>query len=471
MNHIGLDKSKRYGVLETPHIRVIRNHFSVENKTARHMRRKGYFVSERFYSITPAGRFDLGLFLSIYKYMNEVLGLDDIQVDREVLQKINPIQTKTQIEYLAFEPRDYQKEMCERAFKFGRGIFEVATGGGKTYVMAVICHNLLKNNFSKKILVLEPDLGLVEQVYDEFLKYGVQNWTQKYTGENDFNPECNIVIANIGVLNARGEEKIQDCDAIIIDEAHKYKRGNKINKILDKVSASIRFGFTGTLPDEKEDVLCIEGKIGPVIYKKTSADLKEYLTQAVCNVIELNYKTQPEWFPPDDLKRYRQEYEFVINHSSRNNIISKISCNLQNNTLVLIDRIQHGLELQKILEKECEQKKVFFIRGELEVDVRNEIRQLMEQKNNVICIAISSIFATGIDIKNLHNIILANAGKAKIRLLQSIGRGLRLHPNKQKLMLIDLADQLYYGKKHFEKRLEIYNREQIETKINQYQIL
>jgi superfamily II DNA or RNA helicase len=450
---------------------MIRNHFSVENKTARHMRRKGYFVSERFYSITPAGRFDLGLFLSIYKYMKEILGLDDIRVDSEVLQKVNPIQTKTQIEYLSFAPRDYQSEMCERAFKFGRGVFEVATGGGKTYVMAVICHNLLKNNLAKRILVLEPDLGLVEQIYDEFLKYGIQNCLEKYTGENDFNSECEIVVANIGVLNARGEERIEGRDAIIIDEAHKYKRGNKINKILDKLNASIRFGFTGTLPDEKEDVLCIEGKIGPVIYKKTSVDLKEYLTQAICNVIELNYKFQPEWFSPDDLKRYRQEYEFVINHSNRNKIISKISCNLQNNTLVLIDRIQHGLELQKILEHECELKKVFFIRGELEVDVRNEIRQLMEQKNNVVCIAISSIFATGIDIKNLHNIILANAGKAKIRLLQSIGRGLRLHPNKHKLMLIDLADQLYYGKKHFEKRLEIYNREQIETKINQYQII
>jgi len=435
------------------------------------MRRKGYFVSDRFYSITPAGRFDLGLFLSIYKYMKEVLGLDDIQVDREVLLKVNPIQNKIDIEYLSFEPRDYQREMCDQAFRFGRGIFEVATGGGKTYAMAVIAHNLLKNKLAEKILILEPDLGLVEQVYDEFIKYGIKNCVEKYTGENDFNTECDIIIANIGVLNARGEERIMNRDAIIIDEAHKYKRGNKINKVLDKVPASIRFGFTGTLPDEKEDVLCIEGKIGPVIYKKTSADLKEYLTQAICNVIELNYKSQPDWFPPDDLKRYRQEYDFIINHQTRNSVISKLSCNLQNNTLVLIDRIQHGLDLQKTLEKDCDQKKVFFIRGELEVDVRNQIRMLMEEKNNVICIAISSIFATGIDIKNLHNIILANAGKAKIRLLQSIGRGLRLHPSKNKLMLIDLADQLYYGKKHFEKRLEIYNREQIETKTNQYQIL
>ena len=95
----------------------------------------------------------------------------------------------------------------------------------------------------------------------------------------------------------------------------------------------------------------------------------------------------------------------------------------------------------------------------------------MESKNDVICIAISSIFATGVDIRNLHNIILANAGKAKIRLLQSIGRGLRLHPNKQKLMLIDLADQLYYGKKHFDKRMEIYNKEEIETKITKYKII
>lgn len=458
-------------MVESPHIRLIRNHFSCENKNAKHMRRKGYYVADRLYAITPSGRFDLGLFYSIYKYMLETIQVEQIEVEPEVLKKANPIQNKIQVEYLQFEPRDYQKEMCEKAFKFGRGVFEVATGGGKTYVMAVLCHNILKNNMAKKILVLEPDLGLVEQVYDEFLKYGIKNIVKKYTGENDFDGDAEIVIANIGVLNARGEEKIQDCDAIIIDEAHKYKRGNKINKILDKMDADIRFGFTGTLPDEKEDVLCIEGKIGPVIYKKTSVDLKEYLSQAICNVIELLYENQPDWFAPDDMKRYRQEYEFIIDNSSRNKIISKLACNLQNNTLVLIDRIQHGLDLQKSLEKSCENKKVFFIRGEVEVESRNEIRKIMEQSSNVVCIAISSIFATGIDIKNLHNIILANAGKAKIRLLQSIGRGLRLHPSKEKLMLIDLADQLYYGKKHFEKRLEIYSKEQIETKTTTYKIL
>jgi superfamily II DNA or RNA helicase len=256
-----------------------------------------------------------------------------------------------------------------------------------------------------------------------------------------------------------------------MDEAHKYKRGNKINKILDKLDAPIRFGFTGTLPDERENVLCIEGKIGPVIYKKTSIELKEYLAQAICNIIELNYEIQPDWKDADDMKRYRQEYDFVTNHQSRNNIISKLSCGLKNNTLILIDRIQHGHDLLNILSSTCEGKQVFFIRGEVEVESRNETRQIMERENNIICVAISSIFATGIDIKNLHNIILANAGKAKIRLLQSIGRGLRLHPSKQKLMLIDLADQLYYGKKHLDKRIEIYNREQIETKTTQYKII
>jgi superfamily II DNA or RNA helicase len=403
--------------------------------------------------------------------MTEVIKLDNVQIDAELLQKINPIKQINSIEYLNYDPRDYQKEMCEKAFKFGRGIFEVATGGGKTYVMAVLCHNLLKNNLAKKILVLEPDLGLVAQVYEEFLKSGIKNWVEKYTGETNFDGHSEIVIANIGILNSRGEEKIHDCDAIIIDEAHKLKRGNKINRVLDRINADIRFGFTGTLPDEKEDAMCIEGKLGPVIYKKTSADLKDYLTKACCTIVELNYDLQPEWLPPEDLKRYRQEYDFVINNSSRNNIISKLGCNLKNNTLVLIDRIQHGLDLQKTLQKICDHKKVFFIRGEVEVEARNEIRKIMENKNDVICIAISSIFATGIDIKNLHNIILANAGKAKIRILQSIGRGLRLHPSKEKLMLIDLADQLYYGKKHFEKRLDIYNREQIETKITQYKII
>ena len=106
-------------------------------------------------------------------------------------------------------------------------------------------------------------------------------------------------------------------------------------------------------------------------------------------------------------------------------------------------------------------RQVYFIRGDVDVEERDRIKQLMEANTNVICIAISAIFSTGVNIKNIHMIIFGAGGKSSIRTIQSIGRGLRLHDNKEKLTIIDLADNLKYGKRHIEKRMEIYKQEKI----------
>jgi len=133
--------------------------------------------------------------------------------------------------------------------------------------------------------------------------------------------------------------------------------------------------------------------------------------------------------------------------------------------LILIDFIDHGLILFDALKAACHRKQVFFIRGEVEVEDRNKIRELMEKHNNVVVVAISKIFSTGVNIKNLHFIIFAGGGKAKIKTVQSIGRGLRLHYNKDRLYIIDIADQLTYGKRHQLKRQSFYEQENIPYQI------
>jgi superfamily II DNA or RNA helicase len=122
------------------------------------------------------------------------------------------------------------------------------------------------------------------------------------------------------------------------------------------------------------------------------------------------------------------------------------------------------------LKSNLTDKEVFYIKGEVEVSDRERIRKIMEYKNNVICIAISKIFSTGINIKNLHYIIFGGGGKSKIKTLQSIGRGLRLHTSKSTLYIIDIADQFYYGMQHQLKRQEFYEQENItyqKIKINE----
>ena len=131
------------------------------------------------------------------------------------------------------------------------------------------------------------------------------------------------------------------------------------------------------------------------------------------------------------------------------------------NALILIDYIEHGEILLEYVKQHCKDKKVYFIRGDVAVEDRDKVRQLMEVSDDVVVIAISKIFSTGINIKNLHYIVFAGGGKAKIKTIQSIGRGLRLHKSKQQLIIIDIGDDLMYGRQHLQKRIEHYNKEKI----------
>ena len=127
----------------------------------------------------------------------------------------------------------------------------------------------------------------------------------------------------------------------------------------------------------------------------------------------------------------------------------------------MVDRINHGEvlfnELQKITDKP-----IYFIRGATEIEDRENIRSLMDQRNDIVVIAISKIFSTGINIPNLHNIIFASAGKAKIKIMQSIGRALRLHPTKKLATIFDIADNTKYGIIHLKERKKLYQLEKYE---------
>lgn len=137
--------------------------------------------------------------------------------------------------------------------------------------------------------------------------------------------------------------------------------------------------------------------------------------------------------------------------------------NMNNNALLLVDYIEHGQLLYNILSTQLD-KKVFFIRGDVAVEERAKVQKMMEKDNDIICIAISKIFSTGINIKNLHYIMFCAGGKAKVKIIQSIGRGLRQHESKDMLTIVDIADQLHYGKQHMNKRIKLYEDESFDYK-------
>ncbi|NBW56626.1 DEAD/DEAH box helicase [bacterium] len=482
MVYFDLDKNGKNGVLSGDHFNDIREHFSVKNDGARFARMRGRFIPSRTYAITPGGRVDPCMFYEITKFLlqNNYCHQDQIRASKSFLENIlpaqvtyhkNPVYTKEPYDNLSLKLRDYQKAVVTKCLESGRGVVVLATAGGKTLIMASLLSNFfhMKNNF--KCLLVVPDLGLVEQTAKDFFEYGVPFSMRKWTGSNPIEPgkqnNFNVTVANLGILQSENSdlEWINDIDLIIFDEVHKARRGNKINNILKNIKTNIRFGFTGTMPEEKLDQWNIIGKIGPIIYEKNSFQLRNerYVSKVTANVLEVHYNSNPPTSTNtlNPAEKYKAELEFLFEHSFRNSFIATLSNNAPNNVLILIDYIKHGQALHDCLSRLCNRKQVFFIRGEVEVEDREKIRDLMEKHNNIVCVAISKIFSTGVNIKNLHFIIFAGGGKAKVRTIQSIGRGLRLHEAKEKLYIIDIADQFTYGKRHQLKRQTLYEQENI----------
>jgi superfamily II DNA or RNA helicase len=248
---------------------------------------------------------------------------------------------------------------------------------------------------------------------------------------------------------------------ILVSNCHRLRKGNKVNDILKIIKTPYRFGFTGTMPEESLDQWNIIGKIGPVIYEKNSYDLRQenYVSNASIQILKLIHKNEP--FVPEGGNAYRAELEYLTTCKFRNELITKLVQGLKQNTLIMVDYIQHGELLFDMVQRALPDKQCFFIRGEVEVEERDKVRQLMETNSNVVVVAISKIFSTGINIKNLHYIVFACGGKAKIKIVQSIGRGLRLHKDKTKLIIFDIADDLRYSTAHALKRQALYEKEHI----------
>lgn len=480
------DSTKKLGVLKGDMFDEIREHFSVKNESAKFMRKYGRFLPPRTYAITPTGRFEPGLYFAIRNYIRECQYVGEITSSRELHDVVYPAKHNwhQQLDFnydlpaLKLPLRNYQEDIVKKCLSIGRGTVILATAGGKTLTSASLLtkiYRLYMSTFNKqafKCLFIVPDRGLVEQTSQDFIHYGVPFTVTKWTGDDELNLDSNIIVANLGILQSKNSnlDWIQDIDVLFIDEVHKIRKGNEINKLFKKVKTPFRFGLTGTMPENILDQWNIIGKIGPVIYEKNSYDLREekYITGAQIQVLKLNHKTSEKSFTSVEGKAtdaYRAELSYLIQSQFRNNVISKIAGGVNNNSLVMVDYIEHGENLFNLIKQQHPTKQVFFIRGDVEIAEREKVKQLMEQHNDVIVVAISKIFSTGINIKNLHYIIFACGGKAKVKIVQSIGRGLRLHKDKTQLIIFDIADSYHYSSSHLDKRILLYEKEKIQFTI------
>lgn len=277
--------------------------------------------------------------------------------------------------------------------------------------------------------------------------------------------------------NKRIHKFLENIDLLICDEVHQWKKSGEIINVLKYITTRNRYGFTGTLPEMMIDQWNIIGHFGPIIHESKRQELVEakHITDADVRVFVLEYKNPPD-LNKNDLDEeedeekginsfYEAELDFIHHSQFRNKIIRKIVNNLSKNSLILIDRLEHGDLLYEFLKTTLENKQVFYIKGEVEDEERQKIQQLMEKEDNIVCIAVSKIFSTGVNIKNLHYIIFTSAGKAKIKNIQSIGRGVRPLQGKDKVVIFDISDMLHYSQKHLEQRIKIYDNDSIKYQI------
>ena len=261
------------------------------------------------------------------------------------------------------------------------------------------------------------------------------------------------------------------------DEAHQYKSKSLTNILHKCVTTPYRIGTTGTLDGTQTHKLVLEGLFGRVQKVTTTKDLMESKQLAELSIFNIILEYPAELRKAAKGFDYQTEMDFIVQHEPRNKFIRNLALKQTKNTLVLFQYVEkHGQVLHEMLTEKAPDRKIFFVWGGTDTEQREEIRALTEQQEDAIIVASYGTFSTGINIKNLHNIIFASPSKSRIRNLQSIGRGLRTSGTKTTCDLFDIADDLSWKSKknytllHMIERIKIYNEEQFNYKLVKVQI-
>ena len=377
------------------------------------------------------------------------------------------------------EPRDYQLKGFIDSIKNKRNICLSVTSSGKSFIIYMITRYLQDQGLTG--LIITPNVSLVHQLYSDFRDYSqLNNWNvddhihKIYSGQ-DKNTKKSICKSTWQSLqNIKDKSWFENFDYVIVDEAHGAK-ATQLTAILEKcINASYRLGFTGTVDNIKSNINTLIGLFGPINRLNTTKELIDRGQVANFNIKCLILKYDVEICKLVKKAKYQDEIKFLVANKKRNSFIKNLALSLDKNSIILCNFVEtHGKVIFELIKnsKNLGNRNVYFIHGGVEGEERERIRQIMETEKNAIVVASSGTMSTGVSIKNLHNIIFAISGKSRIRTLQSIGRVLRLHENKEIATLYDIVDDLSVGKhqnfslKHFLERVKMYNQEQFDYKL------
>lgn len=375
-------------------------------------------------------------------------------------------------------PYEYQIDALYYSIKFSKMTLLAATSAGKSLIIYMLCryYQKIRTNSKHTTLVVVPSIQLVSQMHDDFVDYStknkwkVDNFVHTITAGCAKNSHKEIYISTWQSIQNEEPEYFEQFDSIIIDECH-LSSGKKLQYITKcSVNAKCRIGMTGTLKDTKVHKLVVQGCFGPIVRVVTTKELQDAgrAADTQVNIVQLDYSTNDKKFVHG--MAYNEEINFLIAHKYRNDVIANLAKNLRGNSLFLFGRID---DHQKIVFEKIKKhvKHAYLINGEVGAKERDEIKQIIESGNNVVLFASVGTCSTGLSIKKLHNMVFCHPTKSVIRVLQSVGRMLRLHDTKSTAQIFDLVDNLKYedepnyALKHAATRYGYYMREQHKTRI------
>ena len=368
------------------------------------------------------------------------------------------------------KPRNYQVDAVYDALRYNRKLLISPTASGKSLMIYAVVRYFVETK--KKVLLVVPTTSLVEQMFKDFEDYGwnAEDYCHRiYSGKEKTN-EFPVTITTWQSIYKLKRPFFKDFDVAIGDEAHLFKSKSLVSIMTKMDDAKYRYGFTGTLDGSQTHKWVLEGLFGPSYKVTQTKELidKGHLSKLQIRILLLKHDAQK-------FETYEEELQYIIGHPKRNNFIKNLVLDLKGNTLVLFSRVEaHGeILFNSINTSVGDERKVFFVHGGVETEEREEVREITEKERNAIIVASYGTFSTGINIKNLHNVIFSSPSKSRIRNLQSIGRVLRKGDNKTKAVLYDIADDISYKSQknytlnHLIERIKIYNEEKFNYEIVQ----
>ena len=363
--------------------------------------------------------------------------------------------------------RDYQMAAFTHAVRNNRSLLLSPTASGKS----LIIYLLARWYESNRVLILVPTTSLVEQMYSDFLDYGyLEAKMQKIYQGHSREITKEVTISTWQSLYKMPRKYFEQFGCILGDEVHLFK-AKSLTNIMNKMhQTQYRHGFTGTLDGMQTHRLVLEGLFGSVNRVTSTKELMDKKTLAKLNIkcIVLQYPDADRKFMKD--QNYQDEVDLLVRDERRNKFIVDLTTHLKGNTLVLFQFVEkHGSVLYDMM-KDLD-RKVFYVWGGTDTKTREDIREITEKEKDAIIVASYGTFSTGINIRNLHNVVFSSPSKSRIRVLQSIGRGLRTNQNKSGATLLDIADDLTWKSRqnftlrHFMERINIYNEEEFDYEI------